>query len=180
MSFKIIINTMFKFSAFFVIISIVGLVFIYRTISKKNKDDRMDTNKTRIFGLLMELDHLSTLAVSTIYVRFLFLLYTLIFRTELSMLHFYVLILLSFLYGVFSKSIKNIFFDFIGSGAIYIGLYATMLLTNYLSEVRFTWYVFVGNIMLIIFLAMYVFYFFLRNINDVVSKGKYVRRYRNE
>ena len=180
MTVKIIANIIFKFLAFFVIIVMIGFVSVRRILSRKDENGKLSTNKTRLFGLLMELDNFSILSISTIIVRFLFIVYSLCFRSELSFLHFFVLVFLSSFYGVITKSVKNVIVEVIGSGATYIGLYASMLLGNYTREIRFVWYVSLGNVFLILFLVLYSLYFFFKCINDVVSNTKYIRRSRNE
>lgn len=180
MTVKIITNIIFKFLAFFVILVMIGLVVVKTILSKKEVEGKLSTNKTRLFGLFMELDNLSILSISIVIVRFLFIVYSLIFRSELNFLQLYVLIFLSSFYGVTTKSIKNIILEVIGSVAMYIGLYASMMLGNYIHEIRFVWYIYLGNIFLIIFLVLYALYFFFKSINDVVSSSKYIRRVRNE
>ena len=84
----------------------------------------------------------------------------------------------SILFGIFSKNIKNLLFETVSSVAIYYALISSRLLTNYLVDIRFVWYVFLGDIMLKIFIILYTTFFLLRNINNSVVKTKYVRRER--
>ena len=83
-------------------------------------------------------------------------------------------------FGLFSKSIKNLVFEILNAGAIYFALVSSRLLTNYLVEVRYEWYVYVGDIMLKLFIILYATFFLLRNILNSVIKNKYIRRERND
>ena len=137
MTVKIITNIIFKFLAFFVILVMIGLVVVKTILSKKEVEGKLSTNKTRLFGLFMELDNLSILSISIVIVRFLFIVYSLIFRSELNFLQLYVLIFLSSFYGVTTKSIKNIILEVIGSVAMYIGLYGKYILNHLFSIICF-------------------------------------------
>ena len=66
MTVKIITNIIFKFLAFFVILVMIGLVVVKTILSKKEVEGKLSTNKTRLFGLFMELDNLSILSISQI------------------------------------------------------------------------------------------------------------------
>lgn len=128
----------------------------------------------------MELDNFSILAISVTFIRFIFLVYLFCNRSDLLDIHLYTLLLLSILFGIFSKSVKNFIIDMGSSFALYFAFYSSRLLSNYLIEIRFIWYIWLGNILLLLFILLYAFYFCIRNMNDVVSRTKYVRRIRNE
>lgn len=175
-----IIRIVFKFSIFFAIFVLLGFIFFTLILKNKNKDGKMSSMQWKVFGLLMELDNFSIMAISICVVRFIFLVYIMFNRADLMYLHLFILIMFSFLFGIFSKNIKNLFIDLGSSIALYVALFSSKLLTSYLLEVRFAWYILAANILLIIFISLYIMYFGIRNINNVVSRSKYIRRYRNE
>ncbi len=174
-----IVQIIFKFMAFFVIFVCVGYV-IFHVILRKNKSGKLTSTKQRTFGLLMELDNISVLAISIVCVRSIFLWYMYWNRAEVGIIHLYTLLFLSLLFGLFSRSIKNIILDFVSNTALYFSLLSSKLLSSYLIEVQFVWYVFWGNFLLLFFIGLCILYFFIRHINDVVSRTKYIRRSRSE
>lgn len=175
-----IINIIFKFSVFFVIFIFIGYIVISAILKKKDKGGKLSTNKIRVFGLFMELDNFSVFAIAVALVRFIFVFYIICNRNDLINIHLFVLLLMSVLFGISSKSFKNLIIDLGSSAGLYFALFSSKLLSDYMLEVRVSWYILVGNVLLIVFVFMYSCYFLLRNINDVVSRTKYIRRYRNE
>lgn len=174
-----LINIIFKLSIFFAIFVLIGY-FFFRVVLKTKKKEKNSSFKHKIYGLFMELDNFSILAISVTFIRFIFLVYLFCNRSDLLDIHLYTLLLLSILFGIFSKSVKNLIIDMGSSFALYFAFYSSKLLSNYLIEIRFIWYIWLGNMLLLLFILLYAFYFCIRNMNDVVSRTKYVRRIRNE
>ena len=174
-----LINIIFKLSIFFAIFVLIGS-FFFRVVLKTKKNEKNSSFKHKIYGLFMELDNFSILAISVTFIRFIFLVYLFCNRSDLLDIHLYTLLLLSILFGIFSKSVKNLIIDMGSSFALYFAFYSSKLLSNYLIEIRFIWYIWLGNMLLLLFILLYAFYFCIRNMNDVVSRTKYVRRIRNE
>ena len=171
-----IISIIFKLLLFFIVFVFVGYIISRRVLKQKDNNGKFSVGKTRLFGLFMELDNLSILSISIVLVRFIFLVYSICNRTEIIPIHLYALLFLSLLFGLMSKSIKNLIVDMGSSAALYFALLSSKLLSNYILEVRFTWYIFLGNVLLVLFIILYTIYFLLRNINNVVSRTKYIRR----
>lgn len=146
----------------------------------RNKKKQITGKKVNIFGLLMELDNLTIFAIAIQVIRYLFIIYSIFSKDQIIIVHLAILVLLSLFFGITTKSIKNIILETGSSFALYFGLICSKLLTSYIIDVRYLWYVSVGNILLIIFMIIYATFFLLRNINFVVSKTKYIRRVRNE
>ncbi len=175
-----LINIIFKLSIFFGIFVLIGYFFFRVVLKTKKEKEKNSSFKQKIYGLFMELDNFSILAISVTFIRFIFLVYLFCNRSDLLDIHLYTLLLLSILFGIFSKSVKNFIIDMGSSFALYFAFYSSRLLSNYLIEIRFIWYIWLGNILLLLFILLYAFYFCIRNMNDVVSRTKYVRRIRNE
>lgn len=177
---KNIINIIFNFLLFFGIFIVLVCIF-FKIVLNKDKDlKKFSALKTKVFGLFMEIDNFTIFALSVNFVRFVFSIYSLFFVKNLSIVNFYVLIFLSILFGVSSRNVKNLLFEIFSSYAFYFGLFLSNLLIGYLTDIRFVWYIFLGNIFLNIFLVIYLVFFVLRNMIDVISKSRYIRRERND
>ncbi len=175
-----IIQIVFKFLLFFVIIISIGYVFFRFRLKETNNHQKMSRKRQRTLGLLMELDNISLLAISIICVRFIFLIYMLFNRNDITSLHLYTLLFLSILFGIITRSFKNMILEVGSNTALYFSLISSKVLANYLVEIQFVWYVFLGDALLLLFIGLCMLYFFIRHINDVISRTKYVRRYRSE
>ena len=173
-----IMSIFFHFILFFVIFIIVLELFFHRLL--KNKDKDIKGRKLNIFGILMELDDLTILALAVLIVRFLFLIFSLIDSNNVSEVHLLVLTIFAVVYTIASRNIKNLFIEGISTVAMYFGLVCTRLLYGYIIDVRVEWYVVLGIVLLFLFILFYSLFFLLRNINEVVGKSNYVRRIRNE
>ncbi len=178
MSSRNIMNIFFHFILFFAIIILILELGSYLLLRKNERT--IKGRKLNLFGLLMELDNRSILAIAILLIRYFFIIFSIIAGDQIIYVHFVILLLLAVAFGVVSLSIKNLIFEIISSVAIYFGLVCSGILASYLVDVRFEWYVFVGNLCLIVFMLLYATFFLLRNINDVVSRTKYIRRDRNE
>ncbi len=161
------------------IIFVLLLQLIFYLIVDKNKSNEIKGLRINFFGLLLEIDNWMTLALSVSLIRYIFIIWTLFDSASISIIHVTILFTLSVLYGVFTKSIKNIIFEFLSSIALYYSLISSRLLTGYLAEVRYEWYVFLGDILLKIFIILYSTLFLLRNITDAVLKHKFIRSDKN-
>lgn len=167
-----------RFLVFFIFfIGVLELLFYLLLDKKKNND--IKGFKVNIFGLLMEINNSMTLALSVSFLRFIFIIWTIFDSASISIVHITILFTLSVLYGVFTKSIKNIIFESLSSVALYYSLISSRLLTSYLVDIRYEWYVFLGDIMLKVFIILYSTIFLLRNIINAVLKTKHIRRDRN-
>ncbi len=171
-----VIHIIFKFFSIFVIFIGVGYGVSRFILSKKNDN----STKRKFLGLFMELDNFSILAIAINFIWGFFVAFCFFDFANINNLYLYTLLFLSVLFGIFSKSIKNLIIVFCSSGALYFAFYISRLLSNYLLEISFVWYVLLGNILLLLFICLYSIYFFIRNMNDVISRTKYIRRFRNE
>ena len=175
---KNIINIIFKFSVFFVIIIMIGLLITKIILTKK--DTKKSSNlKSKFFGVFMELDNKSIMSISIVIVKYIFIIYLIISKDNILELHLYIILLLSILYIISNFNIRRTTTELVSSFALYMALYSSKILSSYLHEIKFVWYVFVGNILLVIFIFMFATYFFIKDINDVVLKNKYIRKNKN-
>ena len=140
MTINTLVTILFRFMLFFIFFILFLELIFYFLLRKKN--NQIDGYKIHLFGLLMELDNFTILALSVALIRFIFIIWTLFDSASIGNVHVVLLIIFAILFGIFSKSIRNLLFESINSTAIYFALIASRLLTNYLVEIRYEWYVF--------------------------------------
>ncbi|MBQ8131410.1 MAG: hypothetical protein IJ193_02875 [Bacilli bacterium] len=180
MTLNVLMNVLIKFTIFFVVFLLILELISYIVLDLKSKNHTIEGARVHLFGLLMELDDFTILALDVLLVRFVFVIWTLFDKLSIGDFHIIILIAFTLLFGIFSKSIKNLVFESFNSFALYFALLASRILTNYLIEVRYEWYVYVGDILLKVFIIIYSTFFLLRNINSLIVKTRYIRRERNE
>lgn len=174
-----VMTILFKFFIVYILFTIL-LEILFHFLLDKRKGKEIIGIRVNIFGLLMELDNMTLLALSVALIKYIFVLWCLFDSSNISFVHIIILSIFSVSFGLFSKSIKNLVFEILNAGAIYFALVSSRLLTNYLVEVRYEWYVYVGDIMLKLFIILYATFFLLRNVLNSVIKNKYIRRERND
>ncbi len=177
MIFSNIVDIIFSFMIFFVIFIIVLEIFCSWVLKGKKNIGEV---QLRLFGIFLELDDWAILAISSIFVRYLFLLWSLFSKNVVNSFYLIFFLILSLIFSFSTRSIKNFILEGFSSFALYFALICHQLLYYYTIEVRPLWYVSLGNILLILFLVIYGSFFLLRGVHDVASKAKYVRRKRNE
>lgn len=174
-----VMTILFKFFIVYLLFTALLEIIFYFLLDKR-KGNAIIGIRVNIFGLLMELDNLTLLALSVALVKYLFVLWCLFDSSNIEFVHIMILSIFAVSFGLFSKSIKNLVFEIINAGAIYFALVSSRLLTNYLVEVRYEWYVYVGDIMVKLFIILYATFFLLRNVLRVTVMNKYVRSERND
>lgn len=175
-----IINIIFKFLIFFVIFIVLGYILTRILLKEKNSKKKLSSKESKFFGIFMELDNKAILSLSVVVTKYIFIIYVLFNRNDLIEIHLYIFLFFSLIYVILTKSIKNLIIELISSFSLYYTIFFSKLLSGYINEIRFTWYIFIGNTLLIIFIFMYSTYFFIRNVDDIVSKNKLIRSDKNE
>lgn len=164
---------------FFVII-IVVLELIFTIGFRYNKGKDIDKRKFNIYGLFMDMNKVSAVALSCAFIKFIFIIWSIFDTSDVGIIHLLFLLFLSIGYGLFSFNFKHLIIELISSVGIYFALVCSELLSGYCYDVRDVWYISFGNKLLILFIIFYSLYFLLRNFNYLVSKSRFVRRNRVE
>ena len=160
---------------FLVVLFIVLGELLVSIILKYSKSDRV----TKIFGIFMELSKIQVFNISISLVKYVFILYCLFISRRITTVHLYFLSILCLLFGISSLSFKNFAIDAVSILPLYFGLVCRKLFIGYLNDVMYVWYIYLGNILLTIFLILYSTFFLLKYINDMLLKNNYIRRLRN-
>lgn len=179
MDIRYILNLLIKFLLFYVI-TILVIMIIVNIILSSSKDEKVINKKIGFYGLFMQMGDRDVLNLSIIILRYFFIIFSLFNSISITSIHLYVLLLLTLIYSISSLSIKNLLLGVFSSIGVYIGLFLTKILTNYLIDVYYLWYVYYGRILLITFLLIYASFFFIKEINETVLNSKYIRRIRSE
>ena len=179
MDIRYILNLLIKFLLFYVI-TILIIMIIVNIVLSSSKDNRLINNKIGFYGLFMQMGDRDVLNLSIIILRYFFIIFSLFNSISITSIHLYILILLTIIYSISSLSIKNLLLGLFSSFGVYIGLFLTKTLTNYLIDVYYLWYVYYGRILLVIFLLIYASFFFIKEVNETVLNSKYIRRIRSE
>lgn len=169
------IRILFNFTIFFVIIMLI-LEIIFSIIKKSKNMEK----KIPIFGIFMGLSNLSIVAISALIIRYLFVLWSLFDNNQVSIVHLIVILSLTLIFGFILRKVKVLLLEVFSSFLLYFAIICLRILSGYLIDVRFEWYILLGKICLITFIIIYATFSLLKNINEVSLKNKYIRRIRNE
>lgn len=158
----------------FIIIIIINDIFINIMLKKDNKNKL----KISMYGIFVGLTNQQIIAMSAILLLYFYFTWILISSYELTYISLYVIMVLTVVYIIFTKKYKFSILEIFNSGAIFATIYLSKLLSGFLAEVRYVWYVNYGNIALKIFLLLYCLYFLIKSLNDIVVNNQYVKESR--
>lgn len=144
------------------------------------KNGKNTDKKIPIFGIFMGLSNVSILAMAALIIRYLFILWSLFDNNQVSIVHLFVILSLTLVFGISLRKIRVLVLETFSGFLIYFALICLRILSGYLIDVRFEWYILLGKICLITFIIIYGAFSVLKNINEVSLKNKYIRRIRNE
>ncbi len=179
MDIRFILNLLIKF-LFFYVVTILALMIIVNIVLSTSKNEKRINNKIGFYGMFMQLGDRSILNLSIIILRYFFIIFSLFNSISINRIHLFILLLLTLIYSISSLSLKNLFLGIFSSFGVYVGLFLTKILSNYLIDVYYLWYVYYGRILLVIFLIIYATFFFIKEINETVLNNKFIRRIRSE
>ncbi len=172
-------NIIFKFLVFFVIFIFIGYIVSLILLRKEKNKKKLSNTKIKIYGLFLQLNNKSIFALSVVLLKYILIIYLLFNRTDLNIIHLYILLLFSIIYIIIEKGIKTIISELVSSVALYYSLFFSKLLTGYTNEIRLEWYVILGNTLLILFIFMYSTYFLVKNVDEIVSKNRPTKQKRS-
>lgn len=163
-----------QFSVFlilFIIVSIGLLVFF----KFKVKNIKFNT-KIRVFGLLLELNNRQILALSTIIIKYLYILSVIICLDQIDYIFFVIYFVLTLVFLLAMSNIRLVFLEVINCFFVYYLFKVIMLVYSYMLEIRFEWYLSFIVVISIIFMILYNTYFFVKNLNNIVTRDKYIKK----
>lgn len=132
---------------------------------------RWNKKRIRVLGLLFSISDKGLVQLGLLILRFLFVLYTLVFFREIGRTEIVYLAALGVLAGLLELRIEGLFTEVLNTGLLIAGLLAGNLLTAYMKEIQFEWGILAVYGLLGLFSALYCFYFTLRSVKRI-SEGR--------
>jgi hypothetical protein len=157
---------LFSFIACFsIFIVIIGILFHY-----KFKVFKLNVKSIKMYTLFMQLSNKSIMALSATTMRYVFIIWYLIFLPEFNISYIILLILLCMVFNICLEKPQLIFFDIFNVVFQYVLMILLSFLVGYLNDIRLVWYVVVMVILLSLFIFVYACYTFFKSLNDIVIK----------
>lgn len=128
--------------------------------------------RIEILGLFYQLTPLSIMRLCISYNKLMFIVWCIIFRVRLNMIHYVCLLLLFGLSIVVSGNIKEILYIIMNGVMVILGLTAGNILLQYNQEIRYEWTLETVYWLLGLFIALYTIYLMLGEISFISSKRR--------
>lgn len=134
---------------------------------------RFGRRGTSVYGFFLGLSLKQQLAVSALYLRFLFVLSCSLSMHFDSLVYMVLLIALGLLIAALKSKLRHVVFELLNTALLFTGLYAGGMLCAYLREIQFEWSILMIYILLSTFMALYTFYFMLRDIKIISAERRW-------
>ena len=166
-----IMGNLLNFFAVAVVFLIILLIF-FGIYAKKFK---ITDKNASIYGLFLDLDTRSLIAIASLTINYLFLVWCSFSFTDLNIIYVAIIILLVMVTDIVLDDFKKMFVDiglsFVNCGAIKI----IYIIFNYLHTEAFSYILLLTLFLLILFVFLYYTYNLFRQLNNIVVKNKYLK-----
>lgn len=134
----------------------------------------------KYIGLFVGLDKKEHILLSIIFIKYLFIISCVIFRTEIGIAQIIYYLLLFLLGNLIHFDVKVFLMDLVNSILILIALFVGNILNGYIFEVTSDIKIKIINTLLQANLILYAIYFFVKNIEHLILSRQTRRKNQNE
>ncbi len=168
---NLILKNLINFFAVALVFLTILLIF-FSIYSKKFK---ITEKNASVYGLFLDLDTRSLIAISSITISYLFLVWCSFSFTDLNIIYVAIIILLVMISDIILEDFKKLFID-IGLSAINCGAIKVIyIIFNYIHTESFSFILLLILFLLILFVFLYYTYNFFRQLNNIVVNNKYLK-----
>lgn len=146
---------------------ILLLSFIMYLVTKKFN---IHKKSVILSGMFMGLSNKQIIMIISIFIRTFLVIFTACVYTKNILLYLLMIAISSIIFAILNY--KKAILEIVSTIAQIIALYLINILTSYMIEESNDPYVLVIKICLIIFLIVYAIYFFLKNLEDIITNHK--------
>ena len=172
-----IIYELFNF-AIVAVIFIVTVAIVFNIFCRKFKFDKKNIE---LYGLFLNLDTPSLIAIAVLTVNYLFLVWCTISFNGLNVIYVAFIFILVFISDCVLDNFKGLPFSMLLAVIDCAAIWLISMIYNYLSKEVFSYLLLIILLLLIIFVFLYYTYNLFRQINNIVVKHKYLKnkKYKN-
>ena len=157
-------------------VAIVFLIIMFIFFSIYSKKFKIKEKNASIYGLFLDLDTKSLIAIASFTINYLFLVWCSFSFTDLNIIYISIIVLLVMIADIALDDFKKLFIDLglsiINCGAIKI----IYIIFNYLQKESFSYILLLTLFLLILFVFLYYTYNLLRQLNNIVVNNKYLKK----
>lgn len=165
----------FAYFSVFVIVVLIIAAIVLNIYLKKFK---FTSKKSRIYGMLSQLDNKSIIAFSLTTINYLFLTWCAMTTTEMNIVYISLIMLITLISSLLIKDyIKlpmNLVVSAVNCFALYIIHFVHIYLLGEVSDI----FMRISIFFIVAFAFIYFTYNYINDLNDIVQKNKYISRKR--
>ena len=167
-----IMGNLLNFFAVAVVFLVILLIF-FGLYAKKFK---ITERNASIYGLFLDLDTRSLIAIASLTINYLFLVWCTVSFQKLNVIYVAIMLLLVIVSDAIIDNFKGLWVSFALTGVNCAVIHVVYLIYQYLCDNGFSFPLLLILFLLILFVFLYYTYNLLRGINNVVIKNKYLKK----
>ncbi|MBR3161915.1 MAG: hypothetical protein IKF19_04215 [Bacilli bacterium] len=160
----------------FFAVAIVFLLILFIFFNLYSKKFKITDKNASIYGLFLDLDTRSLIAIASLTINYLFLVWCSFSFTDLNIIYVAIIILLVMISDIVLEDFNKLFLDvglsLINCGAIKI----IYIIFNYIHKEAFSYILLLTLFLLILFVFLYYTYNLFRQLNNIVINNKYLKK----
>lgn len=160
----------------FVVVAIIFLLFLAIILAIFLKKFKVDEKKIKLYGLFLNMDNHSLLAVSSLTINYLFLVWCMVSFDNINVIYVFFTYALVMIADIAMKNFPGIFINMILSGINCLAIWVVYIIYNFITSEYSSPVLIILLISILILIFMYYTFNFFRQLNDVVIKNKYLKK----
>lgn len=167
-----IIENLVYFVLFVMAILFVGAIGLKLYL----KNFKFSTSKSRVYGMLTQLDNRSILAFCLATLNYLFLVWCAMTIPDINIIYISLIIVMTLLCSIMAKDYIKIPINLLVAGINCFALYIVQFVHSYLLGEVSDILMRISIFFIIAFVYIYFTYNFINDINDIVQKNKHIQK----
>lgn len=163
----------------FLVVSVIFLIVIFISFIIFCKKFKFDKKNIKLYGLFLQLNNTSLIAISVNTINYLFLVWVTLNFEGLNIIYISIILILSLVSDFALDNFKNIPKTILSTILNCLAVEMVYLIYNYLTTEYNSIMLDIVIVLLIIFIFLYFTYNLLRNINNIVADHKHINKKKN-
>ena len=159
----------------FFAVAVVFFIILFIFFGLYSKKFKITEKNASIYGLFLDLDTRSLIAIASITINYLFLVWCSFSFTDLNVIYISIIVMLVMISDIALEDFKKMFIDLGLSFVNCIAIKVIYIIFNYIHTEAFSYILLLTLFLLILFVFLYYTYNLFRQLNNIVVNNKYLK-----
>jgi len=160
----------------FVIVAVILLVGVYVVLNLFCRQFKLSDSKIKLYGLFLNLNTKSLLAISALTINFTFLVWWTLSFCGLNVIYIVFSLILMVMPNIILDDAKGVFFSFLFTLINCVLIQVIYLIYDYLVYEYANYMLMAVLCLLLIFSFLYYAFYLFRNLNNIVVGNKHIKK----